>query len=1158
MSTLRRWMAMLGGLLFVAGGFAAQLPPAGSDGFGPYNARFLFGGEGIGESLHSQDPILHGNASWSMHGWFRGLAAQRGRTLLAGFGNPEASGRRYLETRDGKLALWVGENELVAAAVPAATGWIFCAATFDGKTARLYVDGKQVATAEAKLVDAGASLWIAPVPADSDPASTTHFGGDIADFRILPRALQANEVRALFERRPDFALVHFVDVSVGWPWQQKQLAGLSEPQAPWTLPVSRAPFSKPMAKAVRATPALTALSETSWTIGAWRLIEAPRLQSDAAAISSVGFDAAAWYVATVPGTVLTTLIDRGVFPDPDRGLDNLAIPESLSRQDYWYRTELTVPAQAAGRRSLLTFKGINYSAQVWLNGEHLGDIKGAFLRGVFDVTDRLRPGQPNALAVRISPPPHPGIPHEQSIKAGPGENGGALAIDGPTFIATEGWDWIPGIRDRNTGLWQDVVLSTSGAVRIGDAQVITRLPLPDTSRADVDINVPLENASDAAVTGTLTASFDDVTVAKDVTLAPGSSEVRLSPAQFAQLSVRNPRLWWPNGYGTQELHTLHLKFAAGSQPSDARDFRFGMRHVTYELSLFDTSGALRRVEADLALGSSRGERLIDVRHEALKKSPKGWAASLYPDAMQSPAIHVLQDESLTPYLVLKVNGVRIASRGGNWGMDDSRKRVSREKLEPYFRLHREANLNTIRNWVGQNTEDEFYDLADEYGMLVLNDFWASTQDFQVEPEDAALFLDNARDVISRYRNHPSIAVWFGRNEGVPQPILNSGLADLVAQLDGTRHYTGSSNRVNLQGSGPYNYRAPSEYFTGLAAGYSVEVGTPSLSTLESIRAWIAPADQWPIGDALAYHDWHHGGNGDVASFMKALQEQFGAATSLEDFERKAQMMNYVTHRAMFEGFNAHLWTRNSGRLLWMTHPAWPSNAWQIYSSDYDTHAAYYGVKKAAEPIHVQMNLPDFTLAVINNRTTPLQGLQLHSRVFALDNTVLAERQEDLSAAANAVTNLPALALQSYLESHGVVLVKLELFDARHQLLSENFYWQARDEAANRSLNALPRSQVAISADAVAGQGETRLRVKLHNAGKVAALANKLTLVDAAGQRVLPVYYSDNYVSLLPGETRELTLALPTYASARSDSTAIILRLRGWNASAPDVRVVLTR
>ena len=483
---------------------------------------------------------------------------------------------------------------------------------------------------------------------------------------------------------------------------------------------------------------------------------------------------------------------------------------------------------------------------------------------------------------------------------------------------------------------------------------------------------------------------------------------------------------------------------------------------------------------------------------------------------------------------------RRAAAAGGWTIRC--KRISRARLEPYFRLHRAANLNIIRNWLGQNTEEVFYDLADEYGLLVLNDFWVSTQDFQVEPQDPALFLANARDVISRYRNHPSIAVWFGRNEGVPQPIINEGLADLIASLDGTRYYTGSSNSVNLQGSGPYNYRPPAQYFTDLAQGFSVEVGTPSLSTLESLRASIPEADRWPLSDTYAYHDWHFGGNGDVATFMAALAEQFGAGSSLEDFERKAQMMNYVSYRAMFEGFQAHLWTKNSGRLLWMTHPSWPSNSWQIYSSDYDTAAAYYGVKKACEPLHAQLNLPDFTVAVANISRAARPHLQLRTRVISLDNRPLAERIDSLGVAANSVATLAKLDLEPALAREGLVLVKLTLSDSSGAILSDNFYWQGRDAASLRRLGELQPQPIGMAAHARKDGADTRVEVVLRNRGRAPALGVKITMLDEHGARVLPVYYDDNYVALLPGESRRLEVLCPA-GPARCARVA----LRGWNA-----------
>jgi beta-galactosidase/beta-glucuronidase len=843
----------------------------------------------------------------------------------------------------------------------------------------------------------------------------------------------------------------------------------------------------------------------------------------------------------VPGTVLTTLIANGIYPDPDYGLNNLSIPESLSRRDYWYRSRFIAPAQVAGRQLTLTFNGINYSAEVWLNGVRVGPIRGAFVRGVFDVSALVRAGNENVLAVRISPPPHPGIPHEQSVAAGPGQNGGSLAIDGPTFIATEGWDWLPAIRDRNTGIWQDVELSASGLVRVLDPQIITTLPLPQTDSAELVVKIPLENRNATAKSAEVELDIGAIHAEKNVTLPPGLSEIQLDPTEFPQLHIAHPRLWWPNGYGSQELYHARIGVSLGGKPSDEKIVRFGIRQITYELSLFDHEGRLRRVEVDPTVGTARHERLVDVRHEAIKQTANGWAASLSAAGESSPAVRDIATSSLTPYLAIRVNGVRIAVRGGSWGMDDSRKRIGRERLEPYFRLEHNAHLNVARNWLGQNTEEIFYDLADEYGLLVLNDFWESTQNFQVEAQDPKLFLQNARDVIRRYRNHPSIAVWFGRNEGVPQPVLNEGLATAVAELDGTRYYTGSSNEVNLQGSGPYNWRSPEEYFTTLAQGFSVEVGTPSLASAESLRASIPAVDLWPIGDTYAYHDWHFGGNGDTASFMHAMQTRLGAARDFEDFERKAQLMNYVSYRAIFEGFQAHLWTRNSGRLLWMTHPSWPSNTWQIYTSDYDTPAAYYAVAKACEPLHAQLDLPNFRPTIVNISREPKSSLRLHTRVVSLNGRLLLEKTDRLNVPADDVITLEALDLRKVLEAERVVLAELILTDSSGTVISNNLYWESRTDGDLARLSSLPNQSLNLSTTSHPAPEGSAVEIELTNRGPAPALLAKLTLLDSAGRRVLPAYYSDNYVSLLPGESRKLTATCPATSNACKT-----VAVRGWN------------
>jgi len=602
---------------------------------------------------------------------------------------------------------------------------------------------------------------------------------------------------------------------------------------------------------------------------------------------------------------------------------------------------------------------------------------------------------------------------------------------------------------------------------------------------------------------------------------------------------------------------LELSFSNETGESDRRELKFGIREITYELSLLDATGHLRRLEFDPSRARPEDGKVINVSHEGIREIPSPlssqdhlaghgrersfWVASLQPGKESSPSLRILDDPRTAPYLVVKVNGVRIACRGGNWGMDDSRKRVSRNHLEPFFRLHREANLNIIRNWVGQNTEEVFYDLADEYGLLVWNDFWESTQNYNLEAEDPELFLLNARDTILRFRNHPSILLWCGRNEGVPQPILNNGLEELVRTLDGTRYYSPSSNQINLEDSGPYQYKNPALYYTTLNRGFSVETVTPSKKTLESFRAWIPKEDQWPLSDAWAYHDWHQSANGDVAPFLNEMQAEFGAASSLADFDRKAQMLNYVSHRAIFEGMNAHLWAPNSGRLLWMTQPAWPSTMWQILSSDYDTQASFYGVKKACEPVHVQLDLSDYDVSIINTTQEAHQGLSVDVHVFSLDNRLLLSRDGQINANANSVTRWLQLDLPPLLES-GPVIVKLQLRDVDGHAISDNLYWLGQTSSSYRQLNTLPAIGLRGRLRLMREDRNVHLQVELENPTDRVALLIKMTPMNPDGSRILPAYLEDNYFSLLPGEKRVIEVEYPAEAAPGQAQVG----LRGWN------------
>ncbi|HEX8141146.1 MAG TPA: LamG-like jellyroll fold domain-containing protein [Pyrinomonadaceae bacterium] len=1122
--------------------------------YGPYNASFIPSGLGLKKPLLPEDGPVRADQSWTMYGWFKSDAPIKESTVLAGFGDPlgEPGTQRYFVVQQAnRLSFWSGSG-VVATEMQLTPGkWQFLCATFKDGELFLYGEGVLLSSGKLDLFPAAPIIHLAPVALPWTFA--THFSGKIAGFTLLPRALSTDEISSLMTQGKSLDLLAFEAASKTWPVQTKGQDGLRAPQEPATLPRSQTEPSKPRPlPAATNAPALTPRGEDEWALsGGWRLLEASRVGMDGSVISRAGLTTADWMDATVPGTVLTTLIDRGVYPDPDYGLNNFAIPETLNKQDYWYRTEFTPPSSSAGRLFTITLHGINYSALVWLNGKYLGRIRGAFTRGEFDVSGLVAPGRPNALAVRVSPPPHPGIPHEQSIKAGPGPNGGALCLDGPTFICTEGWDWIPAVRDRNTGIWQEVTLKATGPLKIGDVQVVTRLPLPDTRRASVTLNIPLRNDSGRALSGVLEATFEGVKVRRPVMVEPGQTEVKLSPADFPQLSLQAPRLWWPNGYGSPELYHLKVKLTTANRESDTKTLRFGIREISYELTLLDKSGSTRRVEYMPSVASLAGQHVVNLSHEGIIESAEGWVASFMPGGEESAAIRTLEDRRASPFLVIRVNGVRIACKGGNWGLDDSRKRVSRERMEPFFRLHREANMTMVRNWCGQNTEEVFYDLADEYGLLVWNDFWLSTQDWNLEPDDPALFLANARETLLRFRNHPSLAIWCGRNEGVPPPIINEGLDELIRTLDGTRYYMPNSRSINLQDSGPWHYGEPSSYYTRRGRGFSTEIGLPSPPSSDTMRSMLPASDQWPPSDAWAYHDWHSRGGQEITAFVKAMEQELGPPASPEDFDRKAQLINYVSHRAMFEGFNSQLWNPNTGRLMWMTHPAWPSMVWQMYSSDYSAHGAFYGIKKACEPLHVQLNLPGLETAVINNTTRALDNLRLSARLFSSAGQELYTREEKVSAAANAASVSFPVEMPQQLVG-GVVFIKLSLRDEAARLLSENFYWYAAQPADYRKLNEMTAVNLDGAATRQTAAGWVRVLVDLTNRSPGIALATQVTLRSALTKaRVLPAYQSDNFISLLPGETRRITVEVPATAAGEEE---LQVSLAGWNVRGATVPV----
>jgi hypothetical protein len=837
--------------------------------------------------------------------------------------------------------------------------------------------------------------------------------------------------------------------------------------------------------------AKTAPPEPLVLASGWQLQDAAKVPQAGNKVASARFNTDGWYSATVPGTVLTTLVNNHVYPEPLYGENNRpeVIPESLARTSYWYRTLINVPSSYKNRRIWLNFDGINYSAAVWVNGVQVGAIRGAFIRGIFDITANVKPGEKAVLAVLVTPQPHPGISHEHTLRKGLGQNGGESAIDGPTFLCALGWDWIPAIRDRDAGIWQQVYLSATGPVVLKDPLVTTDLPLPRTDSSDVTVQTTVENISDqpqhGVVEGSIGGSIGKLTFRQQVELAPHSKQlVSFDSKNTPALHMDHPRLWWPNGYGPQNLYHLHLDFKIGRSVSGAQDLDFGVRKISYSVPGTDT-------------------------------------------------------------LTISVNGVPIFIRGGDWGLDEAMKRVPYERLEAEIRMHQMAHLNMIRNWVGQSTSEDFYELCDKYGILVWDEFFQANAPDGPNPTDIETYVANARDKVLRFRNHPSIALWCARNESYPPPEIDAALSKLLAELEPTRRYQrDSADGAGVRSYGPYSWRAPRFFYRITDDFFKTETGSMSIPTLESIEGMMPKKDWETITDDWAEHDFAIGAQ-HGERYPGILAGRYGKIANLADFVRKAQMANYEAFRAMYEGRNAQLFHPATALITWMSNPAQPSFVWQIYHYDLEPMSSFFAVMHASESQHIQFNEADGELQVINNLPTPIANATARVSIYNLDGSVASQHEIPVTAQAEAVTNLGAVEFPATLSA--VHFLKLELRDTKGNLLSNNFYWRALPDHTDdlTALNQLPMVTLEANAERKDEGGKRLLTVTLHNPTANIALMAHLQLRRRSGERVLPVYYDDNYVSLAPNETR--TIMIEAALNDFSGDDALVV-LDGWNVT----------
>lgn len=929
-------------------------------------------------------------------------------------------------------------------------------------------------------------------------------------------------------------------------------------------------------------------------------------------ISKAGLNTKEWYNATVPGTIVTTLVDQEVFPDPAIGLNNLKIPESLCRHNWWYRRSFILPPDfntAKGRNVFLELDGINHHANIWVNGQQVGTIPSAFLRGVYDITKLLNKSGENVLAIEICPMSTPGVPGDKGEDGNVWVQSGNLTLEGATFNCSSGWDWMPAMRDRGIGILGDIWLKSSGAVVIDYPLISSDLSLPDTTKADLSVEVPVKNVSGEIKNVAVTVQFEKIKVSKQVILQAGESKtVLFKPAEFSQLHLKKPKLWWPNGYGNQYLYQMNILAQVNNELSDSFETQFGIRKITYntdsltkerrgqstfkltnaryvrincteslngyfalfDLCVYNSSdlstdlAAFKQISASsqseggvaknandqfavskwISANGSDQSIVVDLgKTYPIDRVIAGWdyhgLATKYNIETSIDSVNWQTvagcTQKTTPQLVLSVNGVRIFCRGGNWGLFDLALRIPEEKMKEALLFHKELGFTMIRNWMGNTMIPDFFKYCDLYGLLVMNDFWAS------HPKDEKAYIEVAKENIKRFRNHPSLTLWCGSNESYPPPLIDEGLKKAVRELDLGKLYVSHSADDQVAGFGPYFYTDPKNYFS-MARGFKTEIGLASMPVYETTRKMTGYNPVWPINDSWYYHDYPAKSK-MMSDYLNAMETRLGKVSGAEDYCKKAQFVNYENLRAIFEAWNHKLWDDCSAVLLWMTHPAWYSTVWQLYDYDYEVGGAWAGTKKGSEVYHIQATLTDWKVDALNYSSKPLKNISISSKIYNVDGIQIGKTQTakvDISASDK--TKVFDIAFPS--DADSLCFVKLEMRNAIGQLLSDNFYWKYQTPENMRKLNTIPSTTIEGKLDITKENDQTVVTLRLKNVGKSMGVMLVLSLVDeGTSERILPTHYSDNYFWMLPEEEKVIKMK---YASGKGDAKKPIVRVTGYN------------
>ncbi|MEU4191411.1 discoidin domain-containing protein [Kribbella sp. NPDC026611] len=598
--------------------------------------------------------------------------------------------------------------------------------------------------------------------------------------------------------------------------------------------------------------------------------------ADGAVLGQPGVDTSTWLPAVVPGTVLGSLVEQGRFPDPVEGMNNLEIPEALSRHAWWYHRKFDRPV-ASGTRAWLEFDGINHLAEVWLNGQQVGSLQHPFARAAFDVTAALQ--AKNALAVRITPMPHPGSAGDKGDAGQSFVQAATLYLDSPTLLAASGWDWMPAVRDRAAGIWNHVRLRFTGDVIVGDTRVVTKVPSVD--KATVAVTVPIRNAAGSARTVTVKAQFYGRTATRTITLQSRAiTDVVFDPETFD-----DPELWWPNGYGEPTLHELSVTASIGGQVSDSRTTTFGIREFGYDYDLPIVIDPATNSAAQTVTFAQQTAQYVRIQG---RRRATGWGYSLWTLAIKdsadpsvdlarggtatassddgSPAAQAIDgndrsrwssqyddDEWIqvdlgapkafdrvellweTAYALLFT--IQVSQDGQHWTDVEEVSnapvplKISVNGVRVFCRggnwgwdeLLRRMPAERLRAVIGMHRDMNFTMIRNWIGSSTREEFYQACDENGIlvwnDFWEAGPFTDNlpgyaeiARDTIVRYRTHPCIVIWCGANEENPPAAIDAVITAAVRAEDDEILYLPNSAAGFVSGHGPYYWVDPVKYF----------------------------------------------------------------------------------------------------------------------------------------------------------------------------------------------------------------------------------------------------------------------------------------------------------------------------------------------------------